>query len=68
MKDWQKQQEQLYYKNLLGNILRGEHTKLEKIINSFFEDNEEISFTDLSISQAIEWLADNYDNYKEYIE
>ncbi len=62
------------YNILLGQILQGEHQKLKSIIDNRmeegyeFEGNTIYSFESLRIHEAIEFLKDNYEYLKDFIQ
>ena len=63
-----------YYSSLLGQILQGEQELLRDIIDTRFEDgysfegNTIYSFESLRIHEAIEFLKDNYEYLKDFIQ
>ena len=63
-----------YYRSLLGQILQGEQELLRDMIDSYFEDGYSLegnviySFESLRIHEAIEFLKDNYEYLKDFIQ
>ena len=63
-----------YYSSLLGQILQGEQELLRDIIDTRFEEGYEFegntiySFESLRIHEAIEFLKDNYEYLKDFIQ
>lgn len=63
-----------YYRSLLGQILQGEQELLRDIINTRFEEGHSFegstiySFESLRIHEAIEFLKDNYEYLKDFIQ
>lgn len=63
-----------YYSILLGQILQGKHQKLKSIIDNRmnegyeFEGSTIYSFESLRIYEAIEFLKDNYEYLKDFIQ
>ena len=56
-----------YYTKVLGEILQGEQPTMKAIIDIHFEEGCEVegtivySFESLRISEAVEWLEDNWE-------
>lgn len=63
-----------YYNILLGQILQGEHQKLKSIIDDRMEEGYEFegrviySFESLRIHEAVEFLKDNYEYLRGFIQ
>ena len=58
-----------YYKSLLSQILAGEQPYVSEAIEMFLEDNDYPveKFEDFAINDAIQFLEENYKNYKNLI-
>ena len=64
-----------YYETLLGQILAGEQQVLEDMIDLYFEEGcycfegiKVYNFKSLRIYEAVEFLKDNYEYLKDFIQ
>lgn len=54
-----------YFKKVLGQILEGEQPELESAIETYLEGYEQ-SFENLSISEAVKFLRENWEYLEQF--